>query len=235
MRRRLLVVTAFAAAGCQSPANTGTTAAAVTSAHEFTCDTTAVTGDTVLRVLEAGAGALVQRPTGEPCRYHLLHRSSSGRDHVLSHAPGMYFVTAAHTVASSSGPITVVCATDLAHHGADAASSEVPRVQRMITGATLVCSARSDDRWSATRTLIDGGNDFAAWVFDVEAGASGQFLVRWVRDSTFEYLSLANTGRPATDGVYETTFELGPDRAPLALTTTQTSTQMVEVEVEADR
>lgn len=234
MLRPLLVLIALASAGCQSSHNTETTSAAITSSHEFTCDTTAVTGDTVLRALDAGAGTLVLRPTGEPCRYHLLHRSSAGQEHILSHAPGMYFVVATLTLASSDGPMILMCATDLGHHAVDAASSSEHRVHRAITGAVLVCSVQAGGHWSATRTLIDGGDAFAAWVYDVEAAPSGQLLVRWVRDSTFEYLNLANTGRPSTDGVYETVFELGPDRAPRALATMQTSADMIAVDVTAD-
>jgi hypothetical protein len=231
---RPVVVLIALAAGCQS-AGTSTTAAAVTSGHEFTCDTGAVTGDTVLRELGAGAGALVLRPTGDPCRYHLLHRGSDGNDHMLSGQPAMYFVVAAVTVASATGPSTVVCATALEHHAVDAASTTAHRVRRTITGAALVCAAQRDGQWSATRTLVDGGDGFAAWAYDVEAAPSGRFLVRWVRDSTFEYLHLANAGRPSTDGVYETTFELGPDRAPSMLATAQTSADMVAVDVTADR
>lgn len=236
MLRRLLCLIPLAA-GCQrSPDAQATRAAAqaVTTSHEFTCDTTAVTADTVLRELGGGAGALVLRPTGDPCRYHLLHRAGDGQDRVLSHEPGMYFVTAVLTGASSDGPSIVVCATDLAHNPSDAASTSDNRVQRVIAGATLSCAAQSAGQWSATRTLVDGGDAFAAWAYDVEAAPSGGFVVRWVRDSTFQYLNLANTGRPTTDGVYETTFELGADGAPLARDTVQTSTDMVAVDVASD-
>lgn len=222
LRRHLLVgLIAAIAAGCESPTVDTATQAVVAAAPDFTCDPTTVTADTVLRPL--ADGALVLRPTGEPCRYHLIHRDAGGHDRILSRGPGMYFVTAVYEAPG----VTAMCATDLRHH--HLATARADRVRRTIDGASIVCAVREAGRWSQTTTVVDGGLDHAPWVYDVEATPTG-YLVRWVRDSTFTYLAMNDAGRPATDGVYETTFAVRP-AGPAAVATVQTSTSMIAVEV----
>jgi hypothetical protein len=196
----------------------------------FSCDPTAVTGTATLRKVDGAPGdQIVLKATGAPCRYHLLYQSSSG-DSMLSHAPAMYLLSDARVVADAVHPkTTLVCASAI-HHGAHRSKSKVAgQENRQITGVALDCAALRDGHWSQTNTVVSGGVEYAAWVIAVGADASDadRFKVRWVRDSTFQPFNMVDKGRPATDGVYETTFDLVQGRGPIASSTIKLSDRIV--------
>ncbi|MBF5043008.1 hypothetical protein FGE12_11490 [Aggregicoccus sp. 17bor-14] len=201
----------------------------------FSCDPLEVRSDTELATVEgAPADALVLRPTGVACRYHLLYRDGSGKQHMLSQSPGMYLLADARVLASAGRPdTTLVCATDLQHARAAVPSDEPGIENRAITSTAVICAAARDGKWSQTNAVVTGGADWAAWV--LEAGADEAdpdvFWVRWTRDSTFQPLALDDTGRPADDGIYRTRFRLVQGRGPVALDTTKVSDATVEVTV----
>jgi hypothetical protein len=201
--------------------------AAAFNAREFTCDRTAVTAETALRPVAGADGeSLAVAPTGEPCTYHLLYRDAHGGVQRLTDKPALTIIAHAQRFADTGNVQTrVVCASPMDHRASSTKSTDSTLANRILQGAQLLCTTDRGAGFAKLAKLVDGGNDYAAWIVDLAAvpvpaaahdgdddgDDDGKadlraFAATWVRDSSFQFFNLSDAGRPATDGVYQTTF-----------------------------
>lgn len=203
------------------------------NAREFTCDRTAVTAETTLRPVAGADGeSLAVAPTNEPCTYHLLYRDAHGGVQRLSDKPALTIIAHAQRFADTGNTqTTVVCASPIEHRASSTKSVDSTVANRILQGAQLLCAADRGTGFAKLEKLVDGGNDYAAWIVDLAAvplpaarhdgdddgdddGDSHAdlraFAATWIRDSSFQFFNLSDAGRPATDGVYQTTFTVDP-------------------------
>lgn len=206
---------------------------ALPAMREFSCDSTKVTQDTLLKAVADGGGdSLMLRPTGEPCRHELIYKDKDGKENVVSKAPGMYVVVFAKRFKAAKGDVQLVCASNISHSRFAANPGKAPRaLTRRIDAAPIDCAAAIEGQWGPTATVLSGGSSWAAWVLSLEPGAMGdQVKLRFVHDSTFQFLNSADPARPAEDGVYETTLTLRRGKAPKAGAVSKVSDKVLAID-----
>jgi hypothetical protein len=147
-------------------------------------------------------------PDGAPwaadCKYQLLHRAPDGAETPLALTPsGFLFVAAFRT----RGGADVVCVNDLRH--SDGGGGE-----RHLDAVVIACAARPPGGafGPLTQVVVPDGA-WAAWLRTLAErdGADGRLALRYVRDFSFQFMNMSDTGRPETDGVYELGLRLGAD------------------------
>jgi hypothetical protein len=175
--------------------------------REFSCDP--IVADTILTSPPAAgeperALALVLRPSGTPCANHLVLQAA-GEEHVLSSEPGLIYLAQVH----QADDVLVVCLSNERHTPSRAGVAG----DRYSEAVALECAARTARGWTATIAAVPGDAAYAAWVVAVTpvAGDPARFVLRWMRDSYFQFLHMVMTGRPPTDGLYETELTLAAD------------------------
>ena len=180
----------------------------LTTIRAFRCRPAAVSGLVDIAEVDGLKGASIAiTPSDTECHYDLIYRATPDASPVvLSRAAGGFLWAIAGKAPSGR---VVVCASDIQHRadpGGVAASGELART---IDSVRLSCAARADDgHWGPFTTLVDTDGTYAAWALGLEqsdARADG-FRVAWVRDVSFQFLSLTDAGRPSTDGVWTTDF-----------------------------
>ena len=164
--------------------------------REFSCDPLAVTADTPLPLAHSTA-PVVLRPSGAPCANRLVYKPTSGGEHELSTTPGMIALADVQAV----GPSLVACLSNERHV---AIAGEGP-LERISDGVQLECAVRTG-AWSTTLAVVAPNQQYAAWIVAIEPdpNANDKLAVRWLRDSTFQFLHTETEGRPSTDGIYRT-------------------------------
>jgi hypothetical protein len=165
--------------------------------RQFTCDDAVAAGSMPVADVAGAAGEqLVIKPAGSPCSFHLVHRAGTAES-PLSSQPAGYLIASARL----SGGVRVACASEEQHHAVAGTPNlfETDSVQAR-------CWASSTTAFSASTVAVTAEADWAAWVKDVSPHATrvGAWTLTWVRDSTFQFGTMTDHGRPATDGVYET-------------------------------
>jgi hypothetical protein len=212
------------------------TARSATPERNFTCEPDAVREAEVFRAVTGAPGAaLMLRPIGESCRYHLLYRSADGKENMLSLSPGLFLLGDAKRFTGSTpeeGEQTVVCASDMQHRQSSVASTEPETVNRSLESVSVLCAVERQGGWKRA-IVVPGGSDWAAWVLEVGEVEQkpGVFRVVYTRDSTFQPFRFSDEGRPANDGIYETRFTLRNGDL-VALETTKRSSTTVTLTVE---
>lgn len=165
----------------------------------FTCDDEAVVGSQPINEVTGLSGAeIVIRATDEPCQFDLLFRQRQKNDQLLSSGPGGYLLVAGG--AAPSGDV-IVCASNIVHSAAPNGGAAA----RRITSVPLECAIRHSGRWTSLTKVADGGGDWAAWISEIAVSQADPklFRVTYKRDFSFQFLNLADQGRPRTDGSYE--------------------------------
>jgi hypothetical protein len=184
-----------------SPSEPPTTSTPQTPAgpvpREFGCNPGSVTSDTPIASISANE-ALVLRPTGAPCENDLLATSAAG-EQKLSLVPGM--IALAH--GATSGATTVACFSNEKHSQVIGGSA----LDRYSDGVAIECAARGPNGWTPTIAAVPSASDYAAWIDDVRFDGA-RIIVRWMRDSKFQFLHLDEANRPPTDGLYESELAL---------------------------
>jgi hypothetical protein len=92
-----------------------------------------------------------------------------------------------------------ICASNIDHH-AGQGSGDV----RGMRGVPLECAIRHAGTWTELTTVVDGKDQWAAWIHALEVSSSdpSAFVASYKRDFSFQFLNLGAAGRPSTDGVY---------------------------------
>ncbi len=176
--------------------------------HSFQCDATAVGAELVVAEV-AGTRAAVSIRPAEGCTFDLLYRNGPGATpEIVSAAPGGYLLVAA---AQSTTGETLVCGSNV-HHEPDpeAGATGGEATARRSTEVPLECAAWRANRWQPLSTVVDAEPTWAAWIVDVTAGPEPhRFRLRFIRDASFQFLNVTDRGRPPTDGLWETTVDVG--------------------------
>ncbi|MFO0668405.1 MAG: hypothetical protein U0235_02095 [Polyangiaceae bacterium] len=204
-----------------SPAPTAPSPAPTSTVpREFTCDATAVTADTQMVAYPfasdpAKSNTLLVRPSGAPCANHLVVTAPAPfGEHVVSTAPGMIALAHAAEVAGA----LVVCLSNEKHSPSPSGEPN----DRYSDSVQIECASRdATGTWSTTVVAVPGDASFAAWAGNVipVPGATDRVVVRWMRDSFFQFLHMVPDGRPATDGVYETELTISATGLSVGATT----------------
>lgn len=172
--------------------------AEVTVQRQFTCDPGAIAAvEPLVGVSGADGEDIVITPTKTPCAFDLHYRVDEARS-PLSGAPMGYLLAAARKMPDG---VRVVCASEIVHHAVPE-----PAGRREMDGVQIRCWASATTSFAVSALAVEGGEDWAAWVRDVEPdpAGSGAYLLTWVRDFSYQFFNLADRGRPATDGVFQT-------------------------------
>jgi len=183
----------------------------------FQCDPSAVGSELEVGDPE-GPGSIVIRPAADACDYDLFYVDGSGEVQLNASAAG--FLTASATQ-TDNGEL-VVCATRIDHHADPTAvlgpDDDPALALHNMDDVFVECSRRDAfGSWSGPELVVTPGNDWAAWLQEVRIDDEGSVHVDYTRDSTFQFLNLTNSGRPASDGVYSAVLDGG-----LGVTATQT-------------
>ena len=168
--------------------------------RQFTCDMGAIGQEWLASSVQAAPNEqLVIRPAAAPCEFHLMFRAGTALS-PLSREPAGYLMTAARRFPSG---LRLVCASEESHHGVPNST-----LLRETDGVSVRCWASVTTAFSGSIVAVAGGTDWAAWVTGVREHPSrpGAYVLTWVRDFTFQVATMTDVGRPATDGVYETTL-----------------------------
>jgi hypothetical protein len=185
--------------------------------RNFDCYTERVEAEAWLQDFEGAPGeALVIRPAGQPCSFHLVHLAGTVSS-PLSSQPTGYLVTTARRFADG---VRVVCASELR-------SSQVGRssITRQVDDVSIRCWASATTSFQTTVMAVTAGPDWAAWVRSLEPSTtqSGVYVLTWARDFSFQFLNMGERGRPTTDGLYQTVLTWS-GTSLIAGAATQTST-----------
>lgn len=175
----------------------------------FTCTPSAVTSDTQL--LAVGTDKIVVRPSGVACAYHLVVVSPAG-EKILSPAPGMIVLASAVAVDANT---LVVCFSNEQHSQVAGGGP----LDRYSDGVQVQCAVRANGTWSPTLGLPQIV-DAASWIADVQPDITNArgIVVRWLRDSKFQFLHLTPDDRPPTDGLYDTHLAISGGQLVLGTT-----------------
>ncbi len=174
----------------------------------FRCRPAAVSALADIAEVDGQKGATVAiTPVDSECHYDLVYRAApDATPVVLSRAAGGFLWAIAGRAPSGR---VVACASDIQHRADSGGVAATGELARTIDSVRLSCAARADDgHWGPFTTLVDTDGTYAAWALGLEqsdARADG-FRVAWVRDVSFQFLSLTDVGRPSTDGVWTTDF-----------------------------
>lgn len=167
----------------------------VTPLREFRCRAELVTGETVIEEVEGAAGeAVAIVPTGPDCNYDLIYRAGTGTAPLSAQPSGYLFAGATRF----PDGVRLVCASEL-HHAVSAGIGTMDQVP-------IRCWASATTSGFAAAVAVEGSSEYAAWVRALKPHPmrSGAYVLEWTRDFSFQFLNMGDTGRPATDGVYET-------------------------------
>ena len=251
-----LLLTACVDQGAEEKRLASHSASASAASLDFTCDTSAVTAETTLRAVAGAAGeTLAIAPTKESCRYDLFYKDAHNGRRKISEESAFQAITHAERFTDTAQrQTTVVCISPIRHHQAATGSTISGHANRTIDGVQLSCTVQrgagwamksGDDGWSKLQRLVDGGHDYAPWVVNViaaplpPAGHEGEhesgddrrgplaaFTATWVRDSTFQFFNFSDAGRPASDGVFQTSFTVDSQGKIEVGATTRVSTSI---------
>ncbi len=224
----ILLAAALALAGCSSTPNPTTPdrgaprpdagmGRLVSPVREFRCRADAITKLTTVAKVEGSDAEIAIKPDGVDCVYQLVYRSGQS-EQVLSTQPSGYLIAAGSRV----GDRTIVCASRIDHSPDPQGSAGA----RLINSVTVECAAHRAGSWGPLLTVVNAPSaEWAAWVVGAAPVAdSASFELGYVRDFSFQFLNLANRGRPPTDGIYTTRFTL--DSAVAIESSVQTSTEV---------
>ena len=154
------------------------------------------------------------RPTDDKCHFHLLYRSARGHETQLTQKPGGYLFARAIAVADGT---RVICASDTVHIGAPDGKPN----QRLSQQVPIRCWAGTGNGFASGDPVVPGNPEYAAWIQSVEVDPANPatYRVTWVRDFSFQFLNMSDTGRPPTDGIYVTSFSRNGERVVSGITT----------------
>ncbi|MBI3205168.1 MAG: hypothetical protein HYZ29_26755 [Myxococcales bacterium] len=195
---------------------------AIRVVRSFACDPAGVSSPTAIADVAGRAGdEVVVSPTAEPCSLELGYRQSGVGVTRLSSVPGGYLLA---TAASDQSGALAVCASNIRHSAAAGTPQlSAGRLARRTDSVDIECAIYRDGSWSALTPVVTPDGEWAAWAGQVSPGDQpGRFSLKWVRDVSFQFLNTTEEGRPASDGVYETAFDMGPS-GPRASSTKKTS------------
>ena len=178
--------------------------------RSFRCETNAVPVPQHLSDIEDAPGSTLQlNPTTAPCDFTLLHSDANGHQvEIPTAAPGGYLVAIGRALPNGA---RLVCASKIVHKLAKGASEKAASQKRRIESVPIECSVNDGTRWSQLATVVDGGDEWAAWALGILHVGPNHYRVIYTRDFSFQLMNLGDVGRPAEDGIYETDFELTPD------------------------
>jgi len=175
----------------------------VTIDRGFVCHDDGVGSELTIAEVDGAVGdRLVIVSTGD-CFFDLVYRTGSG-DLPLSAAPGGYILAVAERFTESD--VTLICASDVAHIPGTNEANE-----RLVQSVVIRCWARSGVAPFVAlpdAVVPEGAEDgdssgYAAWIDDLTV-EDGTYRLGWIRDFSFQFLNMSDSGRPATDGRYKT-------------------------------
>jgi hypothetical protein len=175
---------------------------AIQELRGFECTPEAVGAERVVGDLHGGEKIVIQPAEGADCMYHLVHKGVTGNDTKISSGPGGYLfaVTWSDPIIGDLG----VCGTNIHHEKVEGRYHE-------IDTAALECAFRVKGNWTEMGPVVPADTGFATWPRRLLDPGDGTLVLEYARDSSFNLLNLSDTGRPATDGIYQIVLTVQAD------------------------
>ncbi len=175
----------------------------------FECVSYGVGARNTVATVRGSSGSTIESIERAPCSLDLVHVNSAG-DLPLSPMPSGYLFSDAEVDSAGN---TWICASAINH-----SPGPYPNV-RVSDSVALTCWAILPNGNLATASVVAGDPEYAAWLGSIRSTGPDTAVVTWVRDFSFQFLNMANGGRPATDGTYETSLQISAGSINVGATT----------------
>ena len=179
----------------------GTPPLLVERVRALDCDPAAVGAEMTVAEVSGSTGArVVIRPFGDECAFHLLHRSTEGVYTSLSSSPSGYLIVSAQRFSPDAA---LICASNVL-------LTQVSGARYEASSVGVECWADRGAGFGPKHVVVVQDTERAAWVHAVEAEdlGAGIFSLTYAHDFSFQFMNMADNGRPSEDGMYKVTLDI---------------------------